>query len=147
MRKIRVAAGAAAMIVGATVMSGAGAAYADPVNAPEGFVIPVVCDNGVTYQAVGNGNGNFTPAHDLNSTTMLIPTAFGPFHAVVTDLDGNVLAEFTDPAQVKGNSTQDRATSTSCTYTVEFTDFVPEFGQVVHFVGTGSVDGFVTPVR
>ena len=148
MRISRVARYGAATIIGAMAMSGAGTAYADPINSPNAFgPFPVVCDNGVTYQVVGNGNGDFTPAHDVNSTSTLIPTAFGPFHGVVTDLQGNVLAEFTDPAQTKGSSTKDRATSTSCTFTVEFTDFVPEFGQVVRSVGTGSVEGFVTPVR
>jgi hypothetical protein len=101
----------------------------------------------VTYEVVGIGNGAFTPAHDVNSTSTLIPTAFGPFHGVVTDLQGNVLAEFTEPAQTKGNSTKDRSTSTSCRYSVEFTGFIPDFGQVVHVVGSGTVEGFVTPVR
>jgi hypothetical protein len=148
MRVSRIVAVGASMIVGAVVVSGAGTAHADPINSPNAFgPFPVVCDNGVTYQVVGIGNGAFTPAHDVNSTSTLIPTAFGPFHGVVMDLEGNVLDEFTDPAQVKGSSTKDRATSTSCTFTVEFTDFVPEFGEVVQFVGTGTVEGFVTPVR
>jgi hypothetical protein len=48
-------------------------------------------------EVVGIGNGAFTPAHDVNSMSTLIPTAFGPFHTVVTDLQGNVLAEFAEP--------------------------------------------------
>jgi hypothetical protein len=147
MRISRLVACGAATIGAALAMSAASAAHADPINAPNSFVFPVVCDNGVTYQAVANGNGRFTPAHDVNSNTILVPTEFGPFHGVVTDLQGNVLAEFTDPAMTKGSSTQDRATSTSCTFRIEFTGFDPAFGQVVHFVGSASVEGFVTPVR
>lgn len=147
MRISRLVACGAATIATAFAMSSASTAHADPINPSEGFVFPVVCDNGVTYQAVANGNGAFTPAHDVNSNTILVPTEFGPFHGVITDVDGNVLDEFTDPAMAKGSSTHDRATSTSCTYTIDFTGFDPDSGQVVHFSGSGTVEGFVTPVR
>ena len=37
-------------------------AQADPVDAKGAFSITVTCDNGMTYDAVSNGNGTFVPA-------------------------------------------------------------------------------------
>jgi len=42
---------------------------------------------------------------------------------------------------------RDRATSTLCRYNLELTEFSSELNQVVHFVGIGSVEGFITPAR
>jgi hypothetical protein len=77
---------------------------------------------------------------------MLIPTAFGPFHGVLTDDDGNVIEEFTDPAVAQGSATKARATTTSCTYVIDDTFTIPEVG-VVHFHGEGTVTGFTTPAH
>jgi hypothetical protein len=124
-------------------VGGASAAWADPKGAP----VPVVCDNGKTYQVTVNGNGAFTPAHDLASTTILVPTAFGEFHGTVTDSSGNVIDEFTDPPMTKGSSdSQQRATTTACTYVVTDTFQDPDLGTLT-FTGMGTVTGFVTPVR
>jgi hypothetical protein len=122
-------------------------AVAAPSSAdPKGETIPIACDKGTTYSVAVIGNGAFTPGHDVNSTTMLIPTSFGEFHGVITDSTGAVIDEFTDPAQAKGSSTKPRATSTSCTFTIveQFDD--PDLGLLT-FTGTGSVDGFVTPAH
>ena len=130
-------------IARATRGSGAGAASADP----KGEVVPLVCDNGSTYEVAVMGNGPFTPGHDLASTSVLVPTAFGEFHGTVTDSAGNVIDEFTAPAMTKGSSgDQARATTTSCTFTVTDTFEDPELGLLT-FTGTGSVTGFVTPVH
>ena len=53
----------------------------------------------------------------------------------------------TDPPASKGSSSKPRATSTSCTFGFSQTGFDEEFGQVVTFSLSGSVTGFVTPVR
>ena len=113
---------------------------------PKGETIPVTCDNGTTYWVAVNGNGAFTPGHDVNSTTMLIPTSFGEFHGVITDSTGAVIDEFTDPAMTKGNSTKQRGTSLSCTFTIveQFDD--PDLGTLT-FTGSGSVEGFLTPAH
>jgi hypothetical protein len=113
---------------------------------PKGETIPVICDNGTTYWVAVNGNGAFTPGHDVNSTAMLVPTSFGEFHGVITDSTGAVIDEFTDPAMTKGNSTKQRATSLSCTFTIveQFDD--PDLGTLT-FTGSGSVQGFVTPAH
>ncbi len=123
-------------------LGGAGAAAADP----PGEVVTVVCDNGSTYMVALNGNGDFTPAHDVASTTTLVPTAFGEFHGTVTDSDGNVIDEFVDPAMTKGSSSKQRATTTSCTFTITDSFEDPDLGMLT-FTGTGSVTGFITPVH
>src|SRR6266540_3332493 len=135
--------GAVVALGAASMLGGVGAAAADPGRAPNSIEVSLVCD-GVTYEAVVNGNGDFQVAHDTDSNTILVPTAFGPFHGVVTDDAGGVIDDFTDPPLVKGNSTKSRITSLSCTFSVDDTFTVPELG-VLHFHGEGSVVGFSTP--
>lgn len=130
---------ASALAVGAN-------ASADPIGAPGSFQVPLVCDNGMSYQVVVNGNGAFVAAHDIASNAMLIPTAFGPFHGVVTDAEGNVLDDFTDPPLSKGNAAKDRRTSAVCTFEVNETFTDPVLG-VLNFHGEGTVTVFVTPAR
>lgn len=138
-RRVRIA---SALAGGLVLIAAPAPASADP----NGESLSVACDNGVTYEVVVNGNGDFTPAHDLASTSMLVPTWFGPFHGVVTDSEGTVVDEFTDPAQSKGASTRDRRTSTTCTFAIEETFDDPDLGTLT-FTGSGTVAGFVTPVR
>jgi hypothetical protein len=133
------------------VAAGLGVAAALSIAAPsaadpKGETIPLVCDNGVTYAVTVNGNGAFTPGHDADSTSQLIPTSFGEFHGVITDSNGTVIDEFTDPAMTKGSSAKPRRTSLSCTINIveQFED--PELGLLT-FTGTGTVEGFLTPAR
>jgi len=127
----------------ATSLVGASAASADP----KGETFPVVCDNGVTCEVTINGNGEFTPAHDSASNSILVPTAFGELHGTITDANGNVIDEFVDPAAFKGSSdNQTRATTTACTFTITDSFDDPDLGPVT-FTGVGSVTGFITPVR
>ena len=93
----------------AASLAGAGAAAADPTKAQ---TLTLACDNGSTYTVVVNSSGAWSPAHDVNSTATLIPVSFGEVHGTVTDANGSVVDEFTDPAMVKGRSgSQHRATS------------------------------------
>jgi hypothetical protein len=127
----------------ATSLLGASAASADP----KGETFPVVCENGVIYEVTINGNGEFTPAHDSASNSILVPTAFGELHGTITDADGNVIDEFVDPAASKGSSdSQTRATTTACTFTITDSFDDPDLGPLT-FTGVGSVTGFITPVR
>ncbi|MFI7060646.1 hypothetical protein ACIBL3_06665 [Kribbella sp. NPDC050124] len=128
----------------ASVWPMAGIANADPIGSSRTLLVELHCDNGSTYDVVVAGNGLFTPAHDLASSSILVPTSFGEFHGVITDAEGNVVEEFTDPAVFKGSATKDRATSVTCTFEVEQTFEIPELG-VVTLTGDGSVTGFVTP--
>jgi hypothetical protein len=119
-------------------------AHADPSGAPEAIPLTVTCDNGVVYDVVSNGNGSWTPAHDLDSTSTLVPVAFGESTFTVTDASGTVLDTETQPASSKGQSgSQARATDISCSYTGGATD--PVSGMT--FTISGTVEGFVTPVR
>ena len=115
---------------------------ADPVGAKNSTPVSVTCDNGQTYETVANGNGQFSPAHDLHSTSVLIPVAFGPTTFTVTDPDGNVVDQGTDPAEAKGSSAQNPGADMECTFVVSFQD--PD-GLTITVEGT--VTGFVTPAR
>jgi hypothetical protein len=93
-----------------------------------------------TYQTWSNGNGQFTPVHDLASTSTLIPLAFGPTTFTVTDPNGVVVDSGTDPAAAKGSSAH--ATGAQwCTFSLSGTD---ENGFT--FSVTGDVLGMVTPL-
>lgn len=139
--------GAVGAIAAACVVGAAGTASADPVNAPKSFQVPLVCSNGAHYTvAVMDNNGQFAAAHDVASTKTLIPTAFGPFHGVLTDAAGQVVDEFTDPAVSKGRATKSRRTSVHCTFRITQTFTIPELGDVT-LNATGSVTGFVAPAR
>ena len=127
------------------------AAVASPASAdPKGGTVVISCDNGRTYEATtSKGNGEFTPAHDTASTTVLIPTSFRGFSYTITDAQGNVLDSGSDNSvTVKGNGNAEkaRATATSCTYTFTETSMDPQLGLVT-FAGTGAVMGFTTPAR
>jgi hypothetical protein len=115
-------------------------AHADPVHAKNAFVFQIVCDNDQSYVAVANGNGTFTPAHDLSSTAVLVPVAFGPITFTVTDSEGNILEQETSPSAAKaGASAHNKNATTNCEF----------FGSQTAPDGTtfsidGTVTGFVT---
>jgi hypothetical protein len=132
-------------LAGLALVAAAAPAGADPVNAPNATRVPISCDNGNTYDAVVNGEGDFAPAHDTNSTKVLVPLSFGEFTGTITDANGGVVDSFTDPAMTKGKaSKKQRRTQTSCTYTFSGTFEDPDLGTLT-FAGTGDVTGFVTP--
>ena len=134
--------------VAALALASGAAAITQPAQADpaKGFPAELHCDNGQVYSVVVAGNGDYTPAHIQNSTSMVIPTMFGEFHGTVTDAQGNVLEEVTDPATYKGGSNKPRATNVVCTYEFHETFEDPELGLLT-FHGTGSVGGFMTPAR
>ena len=137
---------AAAVIALATVPFTAVAASADP----QGDSFDVVCDNGHTYPVTTNGNGEFTPAHDTSSTSVLVPTSFHGFSFTITDADGHVVDSFTDDSvESKGRSEKPRRTMTTCTYSATETFEDPEHPELGLLTATfsGGVTGFVTPVR
>jgi hypothetical protein len=127
----------------AASLAGAGAAAADPTKAQ---TLTLVCDNGHTYTVVVNSSGAWSPAHDVNSTSTLIPLSFGETTGTVTDANGNLVDSFSDPATAKGSAgSHDRTTTTSCTYTSDDTFVSPDLGPL-HVHVQGSVVGFVTPL-
>lgn len=114
--------GLAVVVLSATSVS------ADP---KPGIDVQLTCD-GETFDVAVAGNGNWTPAHDLNSTLVGVPFGFGEFTGVFTPTDGTPEA-FTDPPFAKPNVPKTRNLVIQCTYTVsgEFPD-----GS---FTGAGSV--------
>lgn len=120
----------------------AGAASADPTNAKNAFPIQVACDNGHTYNAVANGSGHFTPAHDLDSNAVVVPVAFGETTFTVTDPDGNVVDSETDPPASKGSSAKNPNATTNCSFSGSVTD--PD-GFTFSTSGTATV--MITPSR
>ena len=129
---------AAAGILVAVMLGNPGAASADPKGQP----VTITCNNDHTYEAVLFSNGEWSPALDTASTSVLIPLTIGPSHTVVTDAEGNVIQDVVDPVSVKGNAVKGKATATSCTFLI-----VGPTAEGGTFHIEGSVVGHVTPVR
>ena len=132
-----------AVVVAGVLGSGMGAAGADP----KGGVTELTC-GGTSYEVVVAGNGNWTPAHDTDSNTILVPTWFGDFHGTVLDAEGNVVDEFVEEADLpKGQSAKNKGDIVECTFTfTEVSDGSdPEFPEGFTFIGEGEVRGFATP--
>jgi hypothetical protein len=130
----------AAMAAAALGLGAATAAQADPANAKNSLPITITCDNGTTYHAVTNGNGHWTPAHDLNSQTTLVPLSFGTQTFTVLDPAGNVVDQESTPPVAKTAVDSNKNATISCTFTGSMTQ--PDGSM---FVLTGSVVGFATP--
>ncbi len=125
-----------------------GMASADPANARNALPIMINCNNGQTYGAVTNGGGNtsrqvFAPAHDLNSTAVLIPISFG--EATFSEhINGVLVDQETQPPARKGNARVPANTmGVSCDYSFSQTQTDPNTGDVFRFSGSGTVDGFI----
>jgi len=114
-------------------------AMADPIGAKNSTPVTITCGR-TTYRAVVNGNGAWTPAHDLNSNSILIPVAFGVETDIFTPAGGSPEISFTTP-RAKGSAAPKGAPLINCTYQVgPFT-----FPDGSTFQANGSVTGFVTP--
>jgi hypothetical protein len=126
-----------AIAAGATI---AGIAATPALAAPDNETIPLECDNGNSYVVVVNGNGEFTPARDTASNSVFVPLAFGDFVSTVTFPDGTSITE-TEPgaAKGKGNAGNKTGDTVTCTFSFEGEE------DGVHFEGTGSVTGYITP--
>jgi len=129
-----------AFAIAAVTVGPVAAAHADPSNL-DALPITVTCDNGVSYHAVTNGNGNWTPAHDLNSQSVVVPVEFGTQTFSVYDADGNLIdQEIQGPSAKPGALAGNKHATLLC-----------DFGGAVDgpdgmkFVLSGSVLGFMTP--
>ena len=114
---------------------------------PKADVFPLVCDNGHTYQASANGNGEFTPAHDNGGTAVFVPVSFGPFTGTIRNAQGQVVDTFTEPASAKGQSAKGLKDPVTCTFSfTEVSDGSdPEFPAGYTFSGSGSAVVRLTP--
>ena len=137
-------AAAAALMTTGLVLAPAGAAVADP--AVSGDLATLICDNGETYTVAVNGNGEFTPAHDVDSTHTLVATSFGATTITLATADGTVIDTFGDPPSAKGGQAgKDRATTTACDFQL-VTQFPDEELGILTLTVNGTVTGFVTPL-
>jgi hypothetical protein len=99
----------------------AGSAAAAPVNAPNAIQVPLDCGDAGTFEVVVNGNGAFSPGHIVGDGGVLVPFAFGDETFTLTDTEGNVLVEETEPAHAKGPAKPKRhRTVVECTYSFSF---------------------------
>jgi hypothetical protein len=94
LRTVFVTVGVALFVVGGS----APLAAAAPVQE----TVPLVCDNGDTFDVAVNGNGEFTPGRIVGDTAVLVPTSFGEFHFTAVLPDGTVAFDETEPGTTKG---------------------------------------------
>ena len=109
-------------------------AVADPTNAKNAARISAMC-SGHTVMVVVNGNGEFTPAHVIGSTSMFIPTAFN-ITFTFTPTGGNPMSE-TDTSSKAAPITP----TTTCTIPLQTLFSGPEGTATIQ----GTVTGFFTP--
>jgi len=134
---------AAALMAAGLVLAPAAAASADP--AIPGDLATLDCDNGQTYDIVVKGNGEFTPAHDLGSTSSFVATSFGSTTGTLTTSAGALVDSFSDPASQKGGQAgKERATTTTCDFVLVAT-FPDEQLGLLTLTVEGTVTGFLTP--
>jgi len=106
---------------------------ADPTNAKNSQQLQAVCGTQILTVVV-NGNGEFTPAHLIDSTSVFIPTSFD-ITFTFTPTGGSTMTE-TDTS-AKTAQLQD---TIDCT--IPFQSFTSPFGT---FTIEGTVTGFFTP--
>jgi hypothetical protein len=111
----------------------AGTASADPLK---GLPVTLDCGSG-PISAVVNGNGEFTPAHDVDSTGVFVPLQFGPETDVFTDAEGTTTTTRNPARPPKGSANPPGRAILDCTYHVDITG--PDGG---HLVVDGEVTGF-----
>jgi hypothetical protein len=108
-------------------------AGADPTNAKNSQQLQAVCGT-QTYTVVVNGNGEFTPAHLIGSTSVFIPTAF------------DITFTFTPTGGSTETETDMSAKAAPLQNTIDceipFQSFSSPFGT---FTIEGTVAGFLTP--
>ena len=124
MKRLLIAGGLALACIAPT----AGTALADPKTPP----IELTC-LGETYQITVNGNGQWTPAHDNNSSLVGVPIAFGELTVTFTPTGGEPQTEIIPPTS-KRNVPRSRNAVIECTFFQTGSD--PE--------GTFEVSGSVT---
>lgn len=98
----------------------------------------VTCEDGTVYHTVGVGHGLFSPAHDVDSTSVLTPVEFGEITFTFTGTDGSVEVDVV-PGDSLGPGAVAAAGAVRCDYVSSFA--VPGGTVVV----TGEMVVVVTP--
>jgi hypothetical protein len=122
-------------LLGVTVLALAAfvsTAGADPGNAKGSLTFPATCDNNQPITVTVNGNGRFSPAHVVDSTSVFIPQSLDVTFA--TTIGGNTQSN-TD------TSTHQNQHGDLVTCSFDVTQTFP--GGSLHLFGTAT--GFFTP--
>ena len=120
----------ACVVATAVLVSPAGA---DPIRAKNALRIQAACGTR-TLTAVTNGNGVFTPAHIVGSTSVFIPTSFN-LTLTFTPTGGTTMTDHNTAAKAA------RVRHT-ITCTIPLQSFPSPQGT---FTIQGTVTGFITP--
>jgi hypothetical protein len=131
MRRHLVALIGACVVAAAVLVSPAGA---DPIHAKNALQVQAVCGTR-TLTAVTNGNGVFTPAHIIGSTSVFIPTAFN-LTLTFTPTGGATMTDHNTAAKASPLHKK------TMTCTIPFQSFPSPQGT---FTIQGTVTGFITP--
>jgi len=131
MRRHLVALIGACVVAAAVLVSPAGA---DPIHAKNALQVRAVCGTR-TLTAVTNGNGVFTPAHIVGSTSVFIPTAFN-LTLTFTPTGGATMTDLNTAAKASPLHKK------TMTCTIPFQSFPSPQGT---FTIQGTVTGFITP--
>jgi hypothetical protein len=106
------------------------------------FVLDLSCSNGAEYTVtLVDNSSDAAPAHLVDNTSVLIPTAF-QFHITVFDADGNVVDEVTPPPEIVHGNSGEQHDTMSCTFSHTETEDIPGAGQVTIQVD-GTVDAYL----
>jgi hypothetical protein len=113
------------------------AASADPTHAKNSTTITAICGTQEVMVSV-NGNGEFTPAHVIGSTSVFVPTAFDLTFSF-TPNGGETQSE----TDTSAKHNQSKGTTT-CDIPAELNTFTGPDGT---FSFSGTVTGFFTPAN
>ena len=119
----------------------AGAAVAGPINSqsPNSFIVALSCDNGDSFDVIAVG-GDWSPGHIIGQQRVFHVLAFPTFSGTLTDPEGNVVDQFSDPARFRGQGNVPTSATgvTTCSFTLEFQE------DGFTFTGVGTVTGYIT---
>ena len=128
MKRIALAFGAVALLA-----LSAGSALAAPTGSPNARLVTAHCGTAGNFTMVAMGNGRFPAAHDLDSTRVFVPLAFG-----VTTVAGSDGSSVDYPAGIKGSAAPKGHPLIDCSWVGD-----PEFFEGVWYTASGTVTGFI----
>jgi len=127
--------GLVVLCVAAAAVVAVQAASADPSNAKNSLLVTAIC-GGQQMQVVVNGNGEWTPAHVVGSTSIFVPTAFDTTFSF-TPTGGTTESEH-DTSAKHGQ----KASGVDCVLPLALNTFTSPEGT---FSISGTVTGFFAP--
>lgn len=131
----KTAALSASLVLAGSVLA-AGPATAAPKG--DGGTLTLTCGT-VTTPVVVNGNGDWTPAHALNSNQVFIPVGFSNVAGQVLNASNEIIDSFTDTDKFKPGQRTGQSV-VPCTFFGQFGPaFDPDSNQVITVTFGGNV--------